>query len=540
MKKGLPEFLVPEPSRYAWWSSLRAMAQPVPVRSLASPVFFKNKPVATRRVPYKGISSSGVLHVLCLFAIVRLSVLFSGPTDDLDLQPTPPTVIYYYAHTPPPPVQHSPEIKPPGPGARPGEGIHVAAPPKLGATAPHPQLTAVMKFPHPDSKRQTILQPVAPDLKINQDLRLPNLITGNPFVPRLPQERSDQAAPRLASRQADNTKAPDISQNSPVNIANITPTVANPRLILPAQSQSSAPIQRRSAAGGLGSGELAADAPGVVVIGIDPSNSSDVLPVGNRYGSFTVAPPGGQPGSPGGVPNGDLAGGNGSVSGTSAGDASSGVGKGEKGGGGGGAAVDAAMSVSGEVDGKGGAVLRGFNPEALVFRAPVVPKIRDRTLVVTAGPIGGGGLANYGVLHGQVIQTVYIDMAGGPWILEFSELHAAPPDDPPSSAGGVQVQIQLQRAMIPPSPVDKFDFKRTGVPLNTTHPLVVLRGTIQDDGTVGALSILDGPGASSEEVAVAAFKKWKFMPAIKNGHPVPVEILLGIPSQGGANTAEDK
>lgn len=527
MKQGLPELAVPPPPRYAWWSSIRAILQPVgPANLLSSAPFFKNVPVITGRVPFKGISSSGVVHVVFIFLLLRIGALLPAPEIDLSQQLTPHPVIYYYVHKVPP-VEHFPNIQPPGPGGKPGEGVKAAAPPKAGATAPHPKLTVVMKFPHPDSRRQTILQPKAPDLKINQDLKLPNLITGNPFVAKIPQNLN-QTAPRLAARNINTQQQPDLAvQNSPINMANIPVTVPDAHLTVPVGTQSAAPIQRRGAAGGLGSSDALADAPGVIVIGVDPSNGEEAnLPSGNRYGAFTLAATGGQPGSPGGAPNGDSAGGN-AGTGTSPGDASSGVGKGERGGGGGGAPADAAMSVSGG-NGKGGNLLNGFNPEALVFKVPIAPVRRDRTLVITAGPIGGGGLANYGVLHGQLIQTVYLDMVGSQWILEFCELQNSADSD--STSVGVRVQIQLPRAMVPPAPTEKFDFKRPPVPSDTRHPMVVLHGTIQEDGSVGNLSALDGPSTESEEAAEAAFKKWKFDPAVKAGHPVAVEILVGLPA----------
>jgi Gram-negative bacterial TonB protein C-terminal len=534
MKQGLPELAVPPQKRYAWWSSIRAITQPVGAATLLSSApFFKNVPVITGRVPFKGISSSGVIHVIFIFLILRIGALLPAP--ELDIQPIAPQAIIYYYVPRVPPVEHFPNIQPAGPGGKPGEGVKTTAPPKAGATAPHPKLTVVMKFLHPDSRRQTILQPKAPDLKINQDLKLPNLITGNPFVAKMPQNNLNQTAPRLAAKNV-NTQEPDLAaQNSPINMANVPVTVQDPHLTVPVGTRSSVPIQRRGAAGGLGSGDALADAPGVIVIGIDPSDAAEAnLPGGNRYGAFTLAAPGGQPGSPGGAANGDLAGGS-AGAGTSPGDASSGVGKGERGGGGGGGPVDAAMSVSGG-NGKGGALLNGFNPEALVFRVPVLPVRRDHTLVITAGPIGGGGLANYGVLHGQLIQTVYLDMTGGSWILEFCELQSSP--DPAGDSSGARVQIQLPRAIVPPAPTEKFDFKRPPVPSDTRHPMVVLHGTIQEDGTVGNLSALDGPSTESEEVAQAAFNKWKFEPALKAGHPVAVEILVGMPGMSAATASK--
>src|SRR5208282_4742891 len=80
-----------------------------------------------------------------------------------------------------------PSILPPGPGAKPGHGIHPKNPPALGATNLHPKLTIVLSPPRPDNNRQTIIQPNSPpDLRIPQELHLPNIIVGNPLGPAKP------------------------------------------------------------------------------------------------------------------------------------------------------------------------------------------------------------------------------------------------------------------------------------------------------------------------------------------------------------------
>ena len=59
--------------------------------------------------------------------------------------------------------------------------------------------------------------------------------------------------------------------------------------------------------------------------------------------------------------------------------------------------------------------------------------------------------------------------------------------------------------------------------------MIILHGFIHEDGSVSDLSVVQGLDATSNAVAIAAFSRWKFKPALRAGAPVAVEVLVGIP-----------
>jgi len=56
-----------------------------------------------------------------------------------------------------------------------------------------------------------------------------------------------------------------------------------------------------------------------------------------------------------------------------------------------------------------------------------------------------------------------------------------------------------------------------------------LQGVIREDGSLGELRVLRGFQAEADQAALAAFSRWKFKPALREGKPVAVDILVGIP-----------
>jgi len=132
----------------------------------------------------------------------------------------------------------------------------------------------------------------------------------------------------------------------------------------------------------------------------------------------------------------------------------------------------------------------------------------------------------FGVLHGDKIYTVYFSMPGRSWILQYCARTNSPQEE---SAARV-VQIRIQPPMVPPAVIEQFDFHRPAPPPDAAKNLIVLHGTIRDDGSVSDLTVVQGLDATSNAAASAAFSRWKFKPAQLAGRPVVLEILLGIPS----------
>ena len=163
---------------------------------------------------------------------------------------------------------------------------------------------------------------------------------------------------------------------------------------------------------------------------------------------------------------------------------------------------------------------------SMVFAVKVMPHLRRNSLVVSTGPIGGGGLGVYGVLRGGRIYTVFLSMPGKHWILQYSRRHEASPSPRSDSGGGT---IKLEIAVAPPDPEEQFDFTRTPVPQEKRNKLIVLHGLIREDGSVDELEVYQGVDPRMDRAALSAFQQWKFKPALRENQPVSIEILVGIP-----------
>jgi len=90
--------------------------------------------------------------------------------------------------------------------------------------------------------------------------------------------------------------------------------------------------------------------------------------------------------------------------------------------------------------------------------------------------------------------------------------------------------IHLEAGLLPPNIESQFDFKRLPVPEEKAHKNIVLRGTLREDGTVADLQIYQGVLPVMDEAARLAMSQWKFKPVMRNGKPISVEILVGIPA----------
>jgi TonB family protein len=148
-------------------------------------------------------------------------------------------------------------------------------------------------------------------------------------------------------------------------------------------------------------------------------------------------------------------------------------------------------------------------------------------LTVTTGPIGGGGLRVYGVLRGGKVYTIYLSMPGRNWVLQY--VHNTGSSERPTQESRAAV-AHLEKALMPPDAEKQFDFHRPPVPRDKEDEFIVLRGMIREDGSVTDLRVHQGIQPLADQAAVAAFSKWKFRPALRDGKPVAVEILVGVPA----------
>jgi hypothetical protein len=164
----------------------------------------------------------------------------------------------------------------------------------------------------------------------------------------------------------------------------------------------------------------------------------------------------------------------------------------------------------------------------MVFPVPRSIATRRNTFVVSAGPVGGGGLNVYGALHCGTIYSIFLPMPGKNWSLQYCEKPAAPQKSAPEAPRTV---LHLEKPLVPPD-VDltqRFDFKRLPLPVDNAHRSIILQGIIAIDGTVQHVMVHQGVLPEMDEAARLAFSRWVFKPALRDGKPVEVEVLVGIP-----------
>jgi hypothetical protein len=541
----IPGFLVQPERRFAGWREAFAtlwLRESSEVSDISAR-FSRNLVETRARLPKRALASSFFLHFILAVFLLRLPLLLP-PERELAPRRSDTAVLYYdlgLVHF----LKTLPTVKSPGPGGRPGQGNRPDRLPALGSTAFHPKFTIVSNPLRPDNNRQTIIQLSSPpDLRITQELSLPTVLLGNTRAVPKPKLQLHLQAPKNAPVRKEPKAEPPalkvyaVPSDFPVALA--LPTIEVPHLPVPPPSAMLAAAhtsESANQAASQGAGEQSGDptaAGGLLVVGVDPSGVAHLLalPPGNRYGAFSISPAGGQPGSPGGVPGGVPGGGTGGAG--TGGDGSSGLGPGNSGGGGGGSGAGGSLSISGGsgtdagVAGNLGTLAYSPSNTAII---PVIttPQLRKNSLLVFTGPIGGGGLGVYGALRGGKIYSMFLHMPGKSWVLQYC--FAEKPGTAKPAPESRNVVVQLDQGLVPPEPVERFDFQRVPVPEEKAQKLIVLQGVLRTDGTVGELKLYRGVQADMDQAALAAFGRWKFKPALRANQPVAVDILVGIPAQ---------
>lgn len=423
-----------------------------------------------------------------------------------------------------------PRLAPAGPGGRPGSGSVQTYAPALGSTASHPSMTIISNPIRPDNSRQTIYQPSSPpDLRIATEQKLPNIVSLPPVQAPKPTVSFDIGKPTQTDRRLPQADAPSVDANPAAPMTTLLkPSNTQPRLAIPLAGEALRLQSPRNTPGNLS--EAPQTQPGdLVVLGVDPGAPRDQisLPGGSRWGQFSIGPAGRDPGAPGGTPGGTVGGGDGTVG--LGGDASTGLGSGGSGGGGGSSGTFGSVSIAGPGAGsEPGGRLDPLSPTNMVFPVPRAISARRNSFVVSAGPIGGGGLNAYGALHCGTIYSIFLPMPGKNWSLQYCEKSAGAQK---SMTEVPKTVLHLEKPLVPPD-VDltqRFDFKRLPLPVDDSHRTIILQGVIAIDGSVQHLVVHQGVLPAMDEAARIAFSRWVFKPAIKDGKPVEVDILVGIP-----------
>ena len=191
------------------------------------------------------------------------------------------------------------------------------------------------------------------------------------------------------------------------------------------------------------------------------------------------------------------------------------------------------MSISGLGAGGEGGALDPTLPMNMVYPVATPPlKIRRNTLIISSGPMGGGGLNVYGALKCGKVYSVFLPMPGRNWSMQYCDNAPAPAS---VSSGGYTTVLRLENPLLPPDVemTHRFDFKRLPVPVEKAQRSIILKGTIDADGAVRNLVVYQGVMPQMDEAARLAFSKWRFKPAMRDHKAVEVQILVGIPPEKG-------
>lgn len=507
------------------------MCTPARLHLYTSPIhLFRHTPVARFRFAGRPLTVSALLHVAVFFWIPYLpSGGYRRPTT-VEMASAEPGKIYYRL-TLMDLSRNLPRVAPKDPSGHPGGSSEAAARlPALGSTAAQPKITIVLRPPRPDNRKQTIYQSAsAPDLRIAVDLELPNVLLGTSTLVPKPQLHfnPNSSKPIQAPKSVNAEPAPILTASASLSVIPVSElAIAQPHLPVPPPSSAVITQSREGLASTEGALSSGKEGSALVIIGIDPSQAASllVLPPGNRWAELSISPTGGGAGSPGGSPAGGAPN-SGSGAGTG-GDTSTGVGRGESGGGGGKAGSAGILGITGGAGENSGAP-DPMLPTNMVYAVPASVLPRKNALVVSAGPMGGGGLDVYGALHCGKIYTVFLQMPGKSWTLQFCQLkHEAPTIATP----GQSAVVRLEQGLLPPDPELRFDFRRLPLPPENAHKLILLKGLILEDGTVDLVQVYRSLLPPMDEAARLAFSRWRFKPAMREGQPVRVEILVGIPS----------
>jgi hypothetical protein len=443
--------------------------------------------------------------------------------------------IVYYHFAKQEPRGPIPRILPPGPGSMPGIASDPRRAPTKGATKALGTFFAVSRPRLPDNSHQTILQRnTPPELQIKKDLKLPNIVFVEPLVPKPPLHiDANNVHPLRPTQRQSSDNAPLLSMldtQKPVAgllvsaIANLhlADPVGAPPAPLPA-SPSGDTARPQTEASGTNGIDL-------VILSTDPAGSaaSVALPLSNRYGEFSITPSESGHGSPGGR-EGDLPSEAGTGGNGGGGNGSTGVGRGTYGGGG-----ENSAGSEGMISLKGGAGHLGDpapDPVAtMVYPLPSPTVARHNAFVVSAGPMGGGGLDIYDVLPCGKIYTVFLTASGKRWSLQYCEKSESSRRSQDLTQSPI---VHTELPLVPPEAEEKFDFKRVPLPPGKAHKIIVLKGEIAEDGKPRNLEVFRGSASEMDAAARLAFSRWIFKPAMRSGKPVCVQILLGIPADEG-------
>jgi TonB family protein len=482
-----------------------------------------------RRIPKRAVLAAALWHIVFLISPFSLlpttlrhnsafdntQLTWSGPVEDF------PALEIHAAR--PKATKHGDPSKP--------------LPPK-GADAFHPRQHILSDPVHPNHPRQTLLNPVAPQLapKILPDM--PNIVqlqaAPAPARPRI--QISEDALRKLHPRKhrvatSPVAPPPDVplleQKQAELTIAASPKVPARPKLEL--NSGAAPRIAPRAETGdSLPAPELggapAAAASGspasLIALSAAPAAPKpDVQPPqGNLAARISISPEGTKSGVPEGSPkeSADASGGRDARA------SSNGGGKSPVG-----------VSISGgnpqpktAVSGLGGSKLSLPSSRSLAARTESGARAEDAPERTTppnfaALPPGAKPEQIFAAkrVYSLAVNTANLNSVSGSWIMNFSEL--SPNQEGPRTSSLELTGLTLIRKVDPKYPPELIEQNVQGE--------VILYAVIRADGSVDSIQLVRGIDPQLDANAKSALSQWKFRPALRAGVPVDLEAIVYIP-----------
>jgi TonB family protein len=377
-----------------------------------------------------------------------------------------------------------------------------------------------------DNRAQTIVAP--PDLKLNKDVALPNIVATGAVAPAVPLDATrtplthsnaldtQVVAPapevafapdrvvRTAMKSDVIAPPPELTQSAKgqVGLMNINPsdvvapppqlaltqqhTLARGQGHLPGGSiQPVAPPPSMAASGGANAGGR------LIALGIHPVAAAGPVaaPAGNRRGTFAATPKGkaGASGTP------DLSGSNSQAKGLGSRGDSTGLFARNS------SSLPSGLHVGAADSDAGSNKDRAHDASALPNE-----KLTDIDRQVFGDK----------PVHSMTLNMPNLNSATGSWVIKFAELEVG----------------KKEGSLTPPESREKLD---PGYPLAliraNVHGMVTLYAVIKPDGNVGSVRVLNSPDDRLDSYAAKALASCKFQPAVRAGKPVALEAVVLIP-----------
>jgi len=382
-----------------------------------------------------------------------------------------------------------------------------------------------------DNRSQTIVVP--PDLKLDHDVPLPNIVATGAIAPAVPLDATADRSRRIDSEVADQVVAPApevasaSNRNAPatmnsevvapppevtpstkgrVGVVNVGPSdivAPAPQLTLAEQHT---PASRRGGRLPGGGVEPVAPPPSMaagngtsggrlIALSVHPAAPAGpvAVPAGNRRGTFAATPQG-KPGA----------------SGTPAGAAakSAGYGSGARRNG----TLPSGLYVGAAGAADGGREMAGLSTAdrgAAGANSRVASPIADDKITDLDRQVFGGKR-----VYGRTLNMPNLNSSSGSWVIKFAELDGA----------------RTEGELLEPVATEQSD---PGYPLElmraNVHGMVTLYAVIHPDGQVGEIRVLNSPDERLDSYAAKALARWKFVPGEKAGKPVALEAVVMIP-----------